>query len=64
MKNYIKGLFIALIVIISLLVIAILLSKIPFFFNLFNSKKTTNILVIGNHNGYMMKKLYHKGVSY
>ena len=63
MKTYIKGLFIALIIIIVLLVIAILLSKIPVFFNLFNSKKTTNILVIGNHNGYMMKKLYHNGVS-
>jgi len=63
MKNYIKGLFIALIIIISLLVISIILSKIPLFFNLFNSKKTVNILVIGNHNGYMMKKLYHNGVS-
>lgn len=63
MKNYIKGLFIALIIIVCLLVISIILSKIPGFFNLFNSNKTTNILVIGNHNGYMMKKLYHNGVS-
>jgi len=63
MKNYIKGLFIAAIVLICLLVLSILLSKIPIFFNLFNSKKTINILLIGNHNGYMMKKLYHNGVS-
>lgn len=63
MKNYIKALFIALIIIVSLLIVSILLSKIPYFFNLFNSKKTINILIIGNHNGYMMKKLYHNGVS-
>ena len=63
MTNYIKGLFIGLIIIVSLLIISIFLSKIPYFFNLFNSKKTVNILIIGNHNGYMMKKLYHNGVS-
>ena len=62
MRNHLKALFIGLTIITTLLVISILLSKIPFLFNLFKSKETINILVVGNHNGHMMKKIYHNGV--
>jgi carbamoylphosphate synthase large subunit len=62
MKTVIKSILISLLIIFILLVSSIILSKIPFFLNLEDNDDTTNILVLSNYNGYMLKDIYHNGV--
>ena len=63
MKIIIKSILISLFIIFILLVLSILLSKVPFMLNLEEEdQKTINILVLSNHNGYMLKNIYHNGV--
>ena len=62
MKTIIKSLLVSLLIIFVLLVSSIILSKLPFMLNLENETNTVNILVLSNHNGYMLENIYHNGV--
>lgn len=62
MKTIIKSILVSLLIIFILLISSIILSKLPFMLNLENETNTVNILVLSNHNGYMLENIYHNGV--
>ena len=62
MKTIIKSILISLLIIFILLISSIILSKLPFMLNLEDKQNTINILILSNHNGYMLENIYHNGV--
>jgi carbamoyl-phosphate synthase large subunit len=62
MKTIVKSILISLLILFTLLISSIILSKVPFFLNLENESDTINILILSNYNGYMLKDIYHNGV--
>ena len=62
MKKIIMSILISILIIVILLVISLLASKLPFYFNIHEQTNSYNILILSNHNGYMLENMYHNGV--
>lgn len=63
MRYIVKAVLYSILIIFILLIIALILSKIPFFLGMYQNNKGNNILILSNHNGYMLENIYHNGVS-
>jgi predicted ATP-grasp superfamily ATP-dependent carboligase len=62
MRYIIKAILYSILVIFLLLIISLIFSKLPFFLNIYQNNNSNNILVLSNHNGYMLENIYHNGV--
>ena len=62
MKKIIMSILISILIVVILLVISLLASKLPFYFNIHEQTNSYNILILSNHNGYMLENMYHNGV--
>lgn len=62
MNTVIISILISILVIIIILIIAMIVSKLPFYLNIDEEQDTHNILILSNHNGYMLENMYHNGV--